>query len=234
MLEYSPIMETIRLTRSQLQQADQIAIQDYGIPGILLMENAARNLSRIIHEICDASSLRIMIVCGSGNNAGDGYAAARHLSNMGHSIRIVALKPFDQLQGDARLMAGIVNKMRLEMTLDPDAISPDNDVIVDAIFGTGLSRPPEGVFARAIERINQLPSDVQRVAVDIPSGLDCDTGIPLGMAIRAHQTVTFLAEKIGFSHPQANVYTGKVTVTDIGAPPEVIQKVQTAFHKTPT
>jgi NAD(P)H-hydrate epimerase len=227
-------MEIIRLTRSQLRQADQIAIGFYGIPGILLMENAARNLSKIVHEACNACPSRIVIVCGSGNNAGDGYAAARHLSNLGHSIRIVVLKPIDQLQGDARLMADIANKMWLEMVHDPDAISSDCDVIIDAIFGTGLSRTPEGTFAKVIEQINRIDAKVHRVAVDIPSGLDCDTGIPMGVAVKAHQTVTFLAEKVGFSRPEASIYTGKITVVDIGAPVEVIQKVQTAFHSLPT
>lgn len=227
-------METIRLTRSQLRQADEMAIQDYGIPGIVLMENAACNLSRIIHESYQTRPLRIVIVCGSGNNAGDGYAAARHLSNFGHSVKIVALKPLEQLQGDARVMAGIVEKMRLEIVRDGHAISSPIDLLVDAIFGTGLSRSPEGVFAQAIDWINGLEPSIQRVAVDIPSGLDCDTGLPLGIAVKAQKTVTFLTEKVGFANPGASIYTGKVVVADIGAPREVVQKVRTAFHKSLT
>jgi NAD(P)H-hydrate epimerase len=215
-------MEPIRLSRAQVREVDRIAIEEYGVPGVVLMENAARQLAEIAHHFRNLPNQQILIVCGSGNNAGDGYAAARHLHNWGHRVTIVALKPIDDLTGDARIMADVARKMRINITDDLNAIAGSWDLILDAIFGTGLSRAPAGDYADAIDRINEMAAAVPVIAVDIPSGLDCDTGEALGACVEATSTVTFVAEKIGF----AKAGLKNVRVVDIGAPVEIVDRVR--------
>jgi NAD(P)H-hydrate epimerase len=214
-------MQTLRLTRAQVREVDRIAIEEYGIPGIVLMENAARQLAEVVHRYRQLPHQRVLVVCGLGNNAGDGYAAARHLFNWGHAVTILALVPIESLKSDARTNADIAVRCGIVITDDLNTIAGSWDLIVDAIFGTGLSRAPEGVFADAIDRINEMADVVPVIAADVPSGLDCDTGQALGVFVRAAATVTFVAEKVGF--PIANL--ANVTVADIGAPPGIIQQV---------
>lgn len=201
-----------------------MAIDVYGIPGVLLMENAARQLADAV-AAGGAPSLRVLVVCGAGNNGGDGYAAARHLDLRGHAVRVLSLMPIERLTGDARTMADIAVRCGIGMTDDVSATAAGGwDVIVDAIFGTGLSRPPEGEARAAIEAINAVV-DCAVVAADVPSGLDCDTGQPLGACVRADVTVTFVRSKTGFDVPAAGQFTGRVVVADIGAPQAIVEKI---------
>ena len=219
------------LSRDQVREVDRRAIEDYGIAGIVLMENASLGLFNCAEQILTqrASAARVAIVTGTGNNAGDGFALARHLHNAGYLPSIMIVGQESRIGGDARTNLEIIKRMGLDLKL----VSQDQqglaqlgdelqkaDLVIDAIFGTGLSGTVRGFYRNVIEEINASSTAV--LAVDIPSGLDCDTGQPLGLAVRAQTTVTFVAKKIGFDAPDAEAYTGKVLVVDIGAPKELI------------
>lgn len=213
------------LDRESVRAVDRAAVEEYGIPGIVLMENAARGLAAQALQMLSSaqdSSPTALIVCGSGNNGGDGYALGRHLHNAG--IKTVFVKLGESRAGtDAAINREICLKMGLpEVPLDDIGSHADADLIVDAIFGTGLDRPVRGPAAEAIEWINGVSRPV--LAVDVPSGLDCDTGEPLGMTVRVDCTVTFVAKKPGLITVAAKEYVGKVVVADIGAPIELVQR----------
>ncbi len=218
------------LSRDQVREVDRRAIEDYGIPGIVLMENASRGLAHLARQkLAQATNPRIVIVTGTGNNAGDGFAVARHLHNAQCCPVVLIAGPEPGISGDARTNLEIIKRMGLcPKLLTQDQRSLDQlrdelqkaDLVIDAIFGTGLSGQVRGFYKDVIEQINADATPV--LAVDIPSGLDCDTGQPLGLAVRAQTTVTFVGRKIGFDAPGADAYTGKVLVVDIGAPIEPI------------
>ena len=216
----------LRLTRAQVRRVDLICTERYGIPGIVLMENAARALfATAVKMLGTAGGRRVLIVCGGGNNGGDGYALARHLHNAGYDVLIAAAKPVSQLVGDAAINARICERMSLPIEpATPDLVeSAPADLVVDALVGTGLDKAPSEDSAALMRAINQRREPV--LAVDVPSGLDCDTGRPLGSpedCVRAERTVTFVAEKVGFA--SAREYTGDVIVGDIGAPAEAVEE----------
>ena len=193
------------------------------------MENASKNASDVAVALLDerhgmAQNVPVLVVCGSGNNAGDGYAMARHLTIAGARVRVLAMTPVDALKGDALIQARITRAMDVPIEdLGEDAavsllraMSPKPSLIIDAIFGTGLSREVEGIAADLIRAINA--SNITVLAVDVPSGLDADTGAPLGVAIRATATVTMAALKPGLVKLEAQQYVGDLSVVDIGVP----------------
>lgn len=215
----------IRLSREQVRRVDQICIEEYGLPGIVLMENAARSAAGAIDSRFDdwADCRReATIVCGGGNNGGDGYAIARHLHDFGWKLSIVALKPVDDLAGDAAIMARVTQRMNIPIRRDLAPIGRSHGgIVIDAITGTGLTRPLAGGAAAAVKAITDSGRLV--VAIDLPSGLDCDTGEPLGeVCVRASRTITFVAEKLGFANAESEHFTGTVIVADIGCPREVV------------
>lgn len=219
--------DIIRLTRRQVREVDRRAIQNYHIPGIVLMENAARNAADIAWEMLDDRPQNVTIVCGGGNNGGDGLAIARHLHNRGANVQILlAIDPV-KYAGDAAINWAIVQAMGLEVAGADEAaelLSPfAANLIIDALFGTGLSQPPRPDAQAMIQRINR--SAVPVLAIDVPSGMDCDTGEPLETCVRATRTVTFVAEKAGFSNPESTELTGELTVADIGCPRELIDEI---------
>ncbi len=211
------------LDRDSVRAVDRAAVEAFGIPSIVLMENAARGLAEEAKRMLEgAPTPHALIVCGSGNNGGDGYALARHLHNAGIDISIVAL-------GDPKAGSDAATNCRIcraigirEIPLEELGQAPDADLIVDAIFGTGLDRPVSGPAARAIEWINAADRPV--LAVDIPSGLDCNTGRTLGVAVRAVKTVSFVGLKPGFFEASARDLVGEVVVADIGAPIELVRR----------
>jgi len=222
---------TIRLSRAQVREIDRRAIADYRVPGIVLMENAARGAADVACAMLDRKNgSSITIVCGGGNNGGDGLAVARHLFNRGHNVQILLAIDPQKYTGDALINWHIVQSMGLEVEgpdTAPELLSPFGcDLIIDALFGTGLSRPPRPDARALIERTNA--AQVPILAIDLPSGLDCDTGDPLENAVRATRTVTFVAEKSGFANPDAREYTGEITVADIGCPKQIIEEVRAA------
>src|ERR1051325_5465954 len=188
------------LTRDQVRAVDRIAIEKYRIPGIVLMENAARGATEVARRMLGPHpGQAVLILCGGGNNGGDGLAIARHLHNHGHSITIGLCADPANYKGDARINWEIAKAMNLKCL--PFQLAFDElknpPLIIDAIFGTGLSKAPRPPFEEIVRRVADNRSGV--LAIDIPSGLDCDTGMPFTNAIRADETVTFIGHKTGFS-----------------------------------
>ena len=198
--------------RDGIRQVDRLAIEVHGMTGLVLMENAAAGASRLVAEYLQGR--RVVIACGSGNNGGDGYAMARHLHNTGLDVSILAVSP-PRPGSDAEQNARIAETMQLPIEQDPDVLN-HADLIVDALLGTGLDRPVSDALRQCIELING--NSAVTLAVDIPSGLDADTGQPLGCAIRADATMTFVGWKSGFLQDAAKAYTGVIHVVDIGVP----------------
>lgn len=223
-------------TRDRVRAVDRAAIEEYHIPGIVLMENAARQLADQAAAMLDTKG-RGLILCGGGNNGGDGLAAARHLHNRGYGVTIVLLKPPSDYSGDAATNLRVCQAMGqalglaiVEAAEDPVGILGEvgeHDLILDGLLGTGIDRAVREPLAGVIEWINGRSEPV--LAIDIPSGLDCDRGVPLGSAVRATATVTFVGWKQGFLEPEARQYTGTITVADIGAPRAVVEA-----HRLPT
>lgn len=218
----------IRLKREQVREVDRLSIQRYHIPGIVLMENAARAAADVAWEMLGRRPQRkVLILCGGGNNGGDGLAVARHLHNLGARVLIYTTVDPHLYDGDALTNWEIVDRMALPRAprdgINKLIVGGGFDLIIDAVFGTGLTQAPRPPFITLAEACCLSRSPV--LAIDIPSGLDCDTGLPLGPCIRAARTVTFVAEKLGFANPEARAFTGEVTVGDIGCPRELIEEV---------
>jgi NAD(P)H-hydrate epimerase len=214
----------IRLTRQQVRQIDHLSVKRYHIPGEVLMENAAIAAANAATSMIGPSKQgEILILCGGGNNGGDGLAIARHLHNRGFAIKIFLTTDPEKYANEAKINWQIVQAMSLPTSRpDPEIIARERPILViDAIFGTGLTLAPREPFAQIVAAVDQIRAPI--LAIDIPSGLDCDTGLPLSSAyIKAQRTITFVAEKAGFANPQARQYLGEVIVGDIGCPRELI------------
>jgi NAD(P)H-hydrate epimerase len=229
-------------SRAALHELDRRAVKEFHIPILVLMENAGRAVAeaalKMLHtydQNAPASTASVLILAGPGNNGGDGLVAARHLHNAGIPITLLVLASRDKFKDAAATQLAIIDAMKLHAeTLSPglsefrdwlvDA-SPDA-LIIDALFGTGLSRPPEGLAAQLIRAANSSNHPI--LAIDIPSGLDCDTGQPATggspeIVIHATQTISFCGTKLGFTNPASKPFSGKVTTADIGAPIELLR-----------
>ena len=221
----------LTLSREQIRAVDRCAIDALGVPGVVLMENAARNAADAIAEFVGlVEGHAIAIVAGAGNNGGDGFVIARHLAMRGAKVATFLVVAPDKLTGDARTNLQIIRKLRCDIReLKPDEIAKLSeqlqrfDLIVDAIGGTGITGALRGNLALAVEQINATAKPV--VAVDIPTGLDCDEGTASGPVVRAALTVTMLARKKGFDAPGADQYTGEVRVVDIGIPAHQVAQI---------
>ena len=214
----------------QIQELDRMAIEDYGIPSIVLMENAGRQVAlEVIRQLKKIKKPSVCVVCGLGNNAGDGFVAARHLINRGIKTRVFLAGKEKLLKDDAAVNDQILKKLKCPIRefqrFDRSMISliAAANVVVDAVFGVGLNREVRGLSRAVIEAINQKAKCV--VSVDVPSGLDGTTGRIYGVCVRAAATVTFSFAKKGFFCRQGPRYTGKVVVADVGVPLRVIQRV---------
>lgn len=221
------------ITRDEVRGIDRIAAQECAIPSLILMENAGRGAADWLrNQLTDKQGL-VVIACGPGNNGGDGGVVARHLDAWGFQVRVVWFARPEQLHGDAAVQWTILSKSAIDQTAwtganseetdlpELDALFADADWIVDALLGTGLARPVEGRLRVVIEAMNRSGKPI--LALDLPSGLDADSGQPLGIAVRASATTTFVSRKIGFDRPGANLYTGEVVQVDIGVPRCVLQ-----------
>jgi len=213
------------LNSTQMRSVDKKAIDGLGIIGPILMENAGAEISRAITKrFPQIGNKSVSIICGKGNNGGDGFVVARHLFNKGCRPSIILLAKKEDLRGDAELNGRIADKMGLPITEVADEKKwenvrgkiMDSDIIVDAIFGTGLTKPVRGRYIKVIEDINQ--SDSYKVAVDIPSGISSDRFQLIGPCIKANLTVTMAAPKIPHVFPPAEEYMGELVIADISAP----------------
>jgi NAD(P)H-hydrate epimerase len=231
MEKYTPEKEFRVMSRDEVRRVDAWAIDEIGVPGVVLMENAGRSCAELVRQkLGGVDRPKVCIFCGTGNNGGDGYVIARHLLNAGFSARIVLCGEREKVRGDARINLDILERLGHAVDLlDPGAedlpvyvraFAGDADMIVDALFGTGLRGELNREFRSLIETINGLGRPI--LAVDIPSGLDCDPGQPLGAAIRAAYTVTFVAVKKGFlASAEAGRYVGDLYIASIGVEPAV-------------
>ena len=229
-----PGMTRAALTREQVRRVDAFAIDELGIPGVVLMENAGRNAAqRIRLHYVQGGASRVVIFCGPGNNGGDGFVIARQLFNAGLEPVVYLVGDPERLSPDAGINHGIVKAMGLTVTAVPDAaaaaVATDGlgagDIVVDALLGTGFRGKVRTPLDRLIQGINAAQKKMV-VAIDVPSGLDCNTGQVGNVAVRADLTVTFAADKVGFSNPRARDYVGQVVVCDIGAPPGLPERVR--------
>ena len=224
------------LTRAEVRKLDRLAIEEYGLPGIVLMENAGAGVARLLHSL--GIDGPVAIACGRGNNGGDGFVIARHLELLGHEVRLLLAAPLAAYAGDAAMNAEVASRSGLRIVDLAGAEAGDwrqalhgAAWIVDALLGTGATGAPRGAVATAIAAINDVRGEVPEegrgarvLAVDIPSGMDCDTGERPGPCVRADATATFVAPKPGFAAPGAQAFTGAVHVLGIGAPAALLAR----------
>jgi NAD(P)H-hydrate epimerase len=210
------------LRRDQVREIDRRAIEIYGMSGLVLMENAGRGCVEVLLSLgCQGP---VAIVCGKGNNAGDGFVIARHLLIRGLSAKTILLCPPVELRGDAAANYAILSRSQaplvdLSQSFSEGALQAelqDAEWIVDAILGTGATGPPRPPCNTAIRVMNA--SAAQKMAIDLPSGLDCDSGLPADPTFRADHTCTFVTPKVGFGNAAALPFLGQVHVVDIGVP----------------
>ncbi|MCA9245510.1 MAG: NAD(P)H-hydrate epimerase [Planctomycetales bacterium] len=222
-------MNLPRLSRELVREVDRRAIEDFGIPGIVLMENAGRGVVDKLFQFGIQGP--IVVCCGRGNNAGDGFVIARHLDLRYATVKVLLLADPAELQGDALTNYQILNRTGVPITtfanhFDEGAFARKlvgAGWIVDALLGTGANGNPRPPFDAAIRAMNEVRS--RRLAVDLPSGLDCETGEAGEPTLRADHTCTFVAAKPGFFAPGAKEFTGVVHVLDIGAPRVLIESM---------
>jgi len=203
----------------QMRRIDAAAI-NIGIPGIVLMENAAIS---VVNKVMEYSPDSVLVMCGKGQNGGDGFAVARHLVNKGKSVNVVMLCSDADIKGDAKVNLEAIRNMGVHITPFSQFEGEKYDLVVDALLGTGIRGKVEGDYAAAISYINNSGSTV--VSVDIPSGINGDNGEVCGVAVKAHETVTFAFYKTGLVSDLSADYVGRVTVADISIPqnlPEVM------------
>ncbi|WP_435008707.1 NAD(P)H-hydrate epimerase [Tundrisphaera lichenicola] len=215
-------MKVRPLSREEVRGIDARAAEGLRLPTLVLMENAGRGAAEALRS--RLASGRVVIACGPGNNGGDGGVVARHLDAWGFEVHVAWFVDPSKLKGDAAAQRDILERSEISSEIvdddldesQLDALWSKADWVVDGLLGTGLTRPVEGILARAIASINRSGRPV--LALDLPSGLDTDSGEPLGLAIRATLTATFVGPKLGFEQAGAGAYTGEVAVIEIGVP----------------
>ena len=225
------------LTAAQMREADRVTIEERGVPSLVLMENAGGRLYELLARcFSPLSEQRIVVLCGKGNNGGDGFVVARQIATRvgAERLEVVLLVNLAELQGDAAANYRALRGVDVEPRVAPDAaawreilprLTPAT-VVIDALLGTGLRGPAKGLFAEVIADVNSGFPHAKVVAVDIPSGLPSDTGAPLGPAMRADYTVTFTAPKVSQVFPPNCERTGDVTVAPIGTANTVLDALE--------
>lgn len=222
-----------------MREVDRLTTERYGVPGLLLMENAAtRTVEATENRFGDVAGKRALVICGRGNNGGDGAAIARLLHNKGASVDVLLLGSAADASGDARTnfeaaldiaaAAGETCRFVEIATTEQfwqEASAHPHTLFFDAVFGTGLTRPASGLFEEAIHLLNDHSGDWPVIAVDIPSGIASDSQEMIGPAVKADLTVTFTAPKIGNVLPPAADLCGELVVAPIGSPEELINAV---------
>ena len=217
------------VTRSEMQEIDRRAITEYGIPGIILMENAGRRVYETALGMSKGKRQKAVIFSGSGNNGGDGWVVARHLINNGGDVEAFLIGDENSIKEDAKTNFSILKNMKVKIPpiktpqdiarLEIPSLLSGAGIIIDAICGIGITREVREPARNIIELINRAKVPV--LSVDIPSGLDADTGSPLGVAIEAETTVTMGLAKKGLVCGGGPRYTGRLIVADISLPREI-------------
>jgi NAD(P)H-hydrate epimerase len=225
-------MPELLLSRDEVRALDRRAIEEWGLPGVVLMENAGRGTAELLLAL--GTRGRVLVCCGKGNNGGDGFVIARHLDNHGVPVRVLLFARPDDLHGDAAINYRVLARSGVPLTVHAGTV-PEDEVrqewaaaewVVDALFGTGLTSAVRPPLDRVIALINE--SQARVLAVDLPSGLDCDTGAPLGPTVRAEHTATMAAWKKGFATPAARPWLGEVHLIDIGVPRRLLEEAGAA------
>ena len=217
---------------SEMQEMDRLTIEEMGIAGIVLMENAARGATRIFLEHFEPPrNSRVLFLCGRGNNGGDGYVMARYLHQRGYEVTVLVLSEYGKIKGDALSNLNIIRRVGIDVREVPDIavwetcrdLLTESDFVIDGILGTGLNSPVRGFYKQVIEDLNASGAFV--MAIDIPSGLHADTGAVMGAAVRADLTATFGFPKLGqLLFPGASL-VGRLVRIDIGIPGGVSERL---------
>lgn len=224
------------VSASQMQHMDHATINDFGIPGIVLMENAGRgSVEFIMERYNNLESKKVAVIAGRGNNGGDGFVIARYLLDKGIDVSVFLLSEAAKVSGDAKVNLDLFKKLckahgqdRVTQIVDAETLNQNrtrifhHDLFVDAVLGTGLNSDVRGFFKDAVELMNASPSPV--FSVDIPSGLNSDTGHPMGIAVRADATATFAFAKRGHVIYPGNTYSGELRIVDIGIPKHMAEQ----------
>ncbi len=231
---------------AQVRELDRLAIEEYGIAGRALMERAGESAWRRLQDLWPEAK-RLVVVCGPGNNGGDGFVLARCAHEAGYAVTVLLLCARERLRGDARSAcedmerAGLTPRVCGPSGLRPDLelgseLAPElgpelagAEVVVDALLGTGLDRPVEGVWREAIEAVNAAPAPV--LALDVPSGLDADRGTVWGVAVEAQATVTFIGLKQGLFTAAGPDHCGRLFYEDLQVPPQLFDRVPPAAER---
>jgi ADP-dependent NAD(P)H-hydrate dehydratase / NAD(P)H-hydrate epimerase len=221
------------LTVSEMRDVDRLTSERHAISQLNLMENAGGAVARFVAaHFAPIDDRRVVVLCGKGNNGGDGFVAARALHEMGADPEVLLFGDPSELRGEAaenyRRLAGNggVEAIRDSASWESTRGAVMNArIIVDALLGTGLRGPIEGLLAQCIEQVNQHDALTRVVAVDIPSGISGDTGAVGGPAVVADYTVTFTAPKIGMLSASASPFVGRLTVSHIGSPPDLVEEI---------
>lgn len=225
------------LTVAQIRAVDAIAVCDFGMNSLVLMENAGRGCADWIDTKLNRSS-DVVVLCGPGNNGGDGLVIARHLHAMGHRLSLWMVAEHGKLSQDAEANLKIVEHTKIRIGWIGDWLSPpeleqawnrlrsdcaNSQMIMDALLGTGATGQPRPMMADILRLANA--SMLQRIAIDIPTGLNAETGEPSDPTFHANATLTFVAKKPGFLESCATAFLGTVHILPIGVPPEVFDRI---------
>ena len=222
------------LTVDEMRAADRLTTERYAIPSLALMENAGSSIARFIAaHFSPLERRRVVVLCGKGNNGGDGFVVARKLRELGAQPVVLLFADPSELAGDAAENFRRLRAASIETTVIADATAwgqarnsvAGAAVVVDALFGTGLRGPVDGLLAQVIQEVNRHEHRTCVVSVDIPSGLLADTGETPGPAIVADYTITFTAPKVGMIAASARPWIGRLTVADIGSPRALIEEI---------
>lgn len=228
-------MSDLWFTADAVRQVDRLATEKFGLPTIVLMENAAVALREAALGLMSARGLeRAIILAGPGNNGGDGFALARHLHNAGIPVTVLHTAASDAYRGDARVNFEVVHAMGVALapldsreTLCGEMGSGSTALVVDALLGIGATRTVAGLMAEVIDAVNARSGQVV-LGVDIPSGMDADRGPVLGPCMRADLTVTFVGRKVGMAAAGSEALLGRVVIGDIGVPRELAESLAVA------
>ena len=214
------------MSRDEVRNVDRIAIEEYGLPGVVLMENAARGCVEWLNEI--GINGPVVVCAGRGNNGGDGFVIARHLENASRDVRVLLFAKRSSVRGDAAVNLTVLEKAGTPLRCFDAGVESDEirhelenaEWIIDALLGTGTRGGLREPYATIISEINA--SSARKMAIDLPSGLDCDSGMPVDpakpIAVRSDFTATFVARKLGFQNEASREFTGEIRVIDIGVP----------------